>query len=163
MQTLLKTTRAYSLLQNEGKSTGFSHAYLLLFDDARNLRVALKTFAKLLFGCENEYSAQEKRISSLIDSESFSDCLCYPSEAGKKLLVEDAEKILEESTLSPVEGEKKVFLIGDFSQANPQTQQAFKAVGRTPKGRNFSPRRNERLFRPFHRSFPYQKAGNSLL
>ena len=135
MQTLLKTTRAYSLLQNEGKSTGFSHAYLLLFDDARNLRVALKTFAKLLFGCENEYSAQEKRISSLIDSESFSDCLCYPSEAGKKLLVEDAEKILEESTLAPVEGEKKVFLIGDFSQANPQTQnKLLKLLEEPPKG-----------------------------
>jgi DNA polymerase III gamma/tau subunit len=95
----------------------------------------LKTFAKLLFNCENEYSAQEKRISSLIDSESFSDCLCFPAEAGKKLLVEDAEKILEESTLSPVEGDKKVFLIEDFSEANTQTQnKLLKLLEEPPQG-----------------------------
>ena len=135
MQTLLRTTGAYKLLENEGKSTGFSHAYLLLFDDARNLRVALKTFAKLFFGCDKESTDSQRRISELIDSESFSDCLCYPSEQGKKLLVDDAEKILEESTLAPVEGNKKVFLIGDFSEANVQTQnKLLKLLEEPPKG-----------------------------
>ena len=126
MQSLLQTTSAYSLLKNEGKSTGFSHAYLLLFDDARNLRVALKSFAKLLFGCENEYTDKEKRISALIDDESFCDCLCFP---------EDAEKIMEESLIAPVEGEKKVFLIGDFSDANIQTQnKLLKLLEEPPQG-----------------------------
>lgn len=135
MQSLLQTTSAYSLLKNEGKSTGFSHAYLLLFDDTRNLRVALKSFAKLLFVCENEYTDKEKRISSLIDDESFADCLCFPAEAGKKLLVEDAEKIMEESLIAPVEGDKKVFLIGDFSEANIQTQnKLLKLLEEPPQG-----------------------------
>ncbi len=135
MQQLLKTTGAYQLLQNEGKSIGFSHAYLLLFDDKRNLRTALKTFAKILFGCENERNDKERRISELIDSESYSDCLCYPLEKDKKLLVDDAEKILEESTLAPVEGDKKVFLIGDFSEANAQTQnKLLKLLEEPPKG-----------------------------
>ena len=134
MQTLLKSTGAYKLLKNEGKSEGFSHAYLLLFDDARNLRTALKTFAKLFFGCENEYTEKEQRISYLIDSECFSDCLCFPSDPEKKLLVEDAEKILEESTLAPVEGDKKVFLLGDFSTANVQTQnKLLKLLEEPPK------------------------------
>ena len=135
MQTLLKTTGAYKLLKNEGKSMGFSHAYLLLFDDARNLRVALKTFAKLLFHCENESTDSQRRISELIDSESFSDCLCFPNEQGKRLLVDDAEKILEESMLAPIEGDKKVFLIGDFSEANVQTQnKLLKLLEEPPKG-----------------------------
>ena len=135
MQTLLQTTGAYKLLQNEGKSKNLSHAYLLLFDDARNLRVALKTFAKLFFGCENGYTEQERRLSKLIDGENFTDCLCFPTDPTKKLLVEDAEKILEESTLAPVEGDKKLFILGDFSTANVQTQnKLLKLLEEPPKG-----------------------------
>ena len=134
MQTLLKTSGAYKLLKNEGKSIGFSHAYLLLFDDARNLRTALKTFAKLFFECENEYTENERRISSLIDGENYADCLFYPDSADKKLLVEDAEKILEESTLAAVEGKRKVFLLGDFSTANAPTQnKLLKLLEEPPK------------------------------
>ena len=77
---------------------------------------------------------QKKRISELIDSENFSDCLFFPSD-GKKLTVEDAEKIREESTLNPVEGDKKVFLIGDFAEANTQTQnKLLKLLEEPPKG-----------------------------
>lgn len=135
MQTLLKTTGAYQLLKNEGKNKDFSHAYLLLFDDARNLRTALKTFAKLFFGCENEYTERERRISELIDAENYADCLFYPDEEGKKLLVDDADKILEESALAPVEGGKKVFLLGDFSTANAPTQnKLLKLLEEPPQG-----------------------------
>jgi DNA polymerase III gamma/tau subunit len=135
MQTLLKTTGAYQLLKNEGKNKDFSHAYLLLFDDARNLRTALKTFAKLFFGCENEYTEKARRISELIDAENYTDCLFYPDEEGKKLLVDDADKILEESALAPVEGGKKVFLLGDFSTANAPTQnKLLKLLEEPPQG-----------------------------
>lgn len=135
MQTLLKTTGAYQLLEKEGKTKDFSHAYLLLFDDARNLRVALKTFAKIFFGCENELTENERRISALIDAENYADCLCYPDEENKKLMVDDADKILEESTLAPVEGERKVFLLGDFSTANAPTQnKLLKLLEEPPKG-----------------------------
>ena len=135
MQTLLKTTGAYQLLKNEGKNKDFSHAYLLLFDDARNLRATLKTFAKLFFGCENEYTEKERRISELIDAENYADCLFYPDAEGKKLLVDDADKILEESALAPVEGGKKVFLLGDFSTANAPTQnKLLKLLEEPPQG-----------------------------
>ncbi len=134
MQTLLRQTGAYRLLEKEGESTGFSHAYLLITEDAKNLRAALKTFAKLFFGCAKPLSAAEKRISDLIDGDSFSDCVTFPVE-GKKLMVEDAEKILEESTLAPVEGDTKVFLIGDFAEANVQTQnKLLKLLEEPPKG-----------------------------
>ncbi len=134
MQTLLKQTGAYKLLKNEGGTTGFSHAYLLLMDDARHLRVALKTFAKLLFHCDEPQNDAEKRKSDLIESESFADCIFYPAE-GKKLMVEDAENIVEESLLAPVEGTQKVFVLGDFSEANVQTQnKLLKLLEEPPKG-----------------------------
>ncbi len=134
MQTLLKRTGAYRLLKTEGETVGFSHAYLLLFEDGRNLRPAMRAFAKLLFDCDEPTSRAQKRIFDLIDGESFVDCVCFPNE-GKKLMVEDAENILEESTLAPVEGERKVFLIGDFADANAQTQnKLLKLLEEPPKG-----------------------------
>ena len=123
MERLLKDTQAYRLLKKEYQQNACSHAYLLQFGDRKNLRFALKLFAKVLFGCfETEYaSEEEKRRAKLIEEDNFSDCLIFPAE-GKKLSVEDAEKIKEESLLSPVEGDRKVFIIGDFAEANVQTQ-----------------------------------------
>ena len=80
MKSLLESTQAYTIVKTEAQKNSLSHAYLLLYDDARNLRFALKTFAKLFF-----YPAQE-RVSRLIDEESFADCLFFPAE-GKKLAV----------------------------------------------------------------------------
>ena len=132
MIELLENTQAYRLLQKESEENMCSHAYLLLFDDARNLRIALKEFAKLLFNAPT--STEKKRIDKLIDEESYADCLFYPAE-GKKLAVEDAEKIREESLLSPIEGERKVFVLGDFAEANTQTQnKLLKMLEEPPKG-----------------------------
>ncbi|MBQ9713918.1 MAG: hypothetical protein IJV83_01200 [Clostridia bacterium] len=134
MQTLLQQTQAYRLIKTEAEENRLSHAYLLLFNDARNLRFALKSFAKIIFSCDTGGSQEQKRRARLIDSESFSDCLCFPA-ADKKLTVEDAEKIKEESLLHPVESEKKVFLIADFSEANTQTQnKLLKLLEEPPKG-----------------------------
>lgn len=130
MQTLLKTTQAYKLLHAETRAERSSHAYLLLMDDKRNLRESCKAFAKLFFGCDMQESggyqsyslaADKERISKLIDEESFSDCLFFP-EQDKKILVDDAEKICEECTLSAVEGNRKVFVLCDFADANAATQ-----------------------------------------
>ena len=142
MIELLRNTQAYRLLNKESAGNNCSHAYLLLFDDARNLRSALKEFAKILFQCAdiNEYSEDvedKARIAKLIDEESFADCLFFPAE-GKKLAVEDAEKIREESVLSPIEGDRKVFVVGDFSEANTQTQnKLLKMLEEPPQGMVF--------------------------
>lgn len=133
MQNLLKTTQAYRLLKTEGKEQGFSHAYLLLLNDTRNLKFALKTFAKLFFDCDEPNSPTKQRISDLIDKENFADCLFFP-QSEKKLSVEDAEAIQEESTLNPVETDKKLFVLGDFADANPQTQnKLLKLLEEPPK------------------------------
>lgn len=134
MQTLLKQTRAYGLIKTEEARGELSHAYLLLFDDARNLRGALKTFVKPFFSCSEEKTPQEKRRSDLIESETFCDCLFFP-EDGKKFMVEDAERITEESTLKPVEGQKKAFVISGFDFATPAAQnKLLKLLEEPPEG-----------------------------
>ena len=134
MQTLLKNTRAYKLLQAESAKNRLAHAYLLLLDDARNLRSALKTFAKLLFDADEPRSPQKQRIAQLIDAENLSDCLFFPESNGK-FVVEDAERIAEESALKAVEGERKVFVIGDFAEATPAAQnKLLKLLEEPPQG-----------------------------
>ena len=139
MEQLFKSTQAYRLLKKECGEQNCSHAYLLTCADPKNLRFIEKLFAKVLFECdEPEYEQGEtrkemERRAKLIDEESFSDCIFLP-EDGKKLMVEDAEKVLEESVLSPIEGDRKVFVLGDFSQANTQTQnKLLKVLEEPPK------------------------------
>ena len=132
MQTLLQSTQAYKIVQNEKNDNRLSHAYLLLLDDSKNLRTALKVFAKLLLIGDRE-DDEANRIEKLIDTESYSDCLFYPAQ-GKKLTVEDANAIHKECTLSPVEGEIKLFVLGDFAEANTQTQnKLLKLLEEPPK------------------------------
>ena len=134
MQTLLQQTQSYTLIKTESAENRLSHAYLLHFPDGRNLRFALKEFAKILLDCDTCATLLEKRRAELIDKEAFSDCLFFPAE-DKKLSVEDAEKIKEESLLNPVEGDKKVFVVADFAEANPQTQnKLLKLLEEPPKG-----------------------------
>lgn len=134
MQALLKKTRAYGLIKREEARGELSHAYLLLLDDARNLKSALKTFIKPFFGCSEEANFAQKRQSDLIENETFTDCLFFP-ENGKRFTVEDAEKITEESTLKPVEGEKKAFVISDFDGATPAAQnKLLKLLEEPPEG-----------------------------
>lgn len=134
MQTLLKKTRAYTLLQADRKQERLGHAYLLLLDDARNLRVALKTFAKLFFGAEQSDDARLARIADLIDSESYADCHFFP-EKNEKFVVEDAEKIAEECILQPVENENKLFVICGFDDATlPAQNKLLKLLEEPPKG-----------------------------
>lgn len=111
MQTLLRSTNAYQLLETERRENRLSHAYLILMDDARSLRPALNVFAKVFFGVENS----QDRIAKLIETESFSDCLFYPKK-DKKFAVSDVDEIKEESLFKPVEGDKKLFVIGDFAE-----------------------------------------------
>ena len=134
MQELFQSCKAYRLIKTEYTENKLSHAYLLVLDDARNLRFALKTFAKIFF-CGDKPQNEIARIEKLIDNESFSDCLIFPAEKDKKIKVEDAEKILEESLLTPVEVDKKLFVIGDFAEANVQTQnKLLTLLEEPPKG-----------------------------
>ena len=134
MQSLLKETRAYRLLGAEEERGELSHAYLLLLDDGRNLRDALKAFAKILFSCAKEKTDAQKRVSRLIDEETFADCLFFP-EQGKRFMVEDAEIIGEESQLKPVEGERKLFVIDGFDFATPAAQnKLLKLLEEPPAG-----------------------------
>lgn len=111
MKELLRGTTAYKILEGDCRSGKLSHAYMLDFPDSKNLREALKFFAVLFFG----------RNENRILSESFPDCKIYPAE-GKNLDAQGIAEILDDAALKPVEGSKKLYILSGFEQASPLLQ-----------------------------------------
>ena len=128
MKTLLEGTAAYRTLSNDAARGRLSHAYMLFFNDAKNLRYALKLFALRLFNLFEE-SADGKRVMK----ETHPDCLVYPAE-GKKLTADAVSELLGESVMRPVERDKKVFLV-NFDDTSALVQnKLLKTLEEPPAG-----------------------------
>lgn len=127
MRKLLKSTSAYKILLGDVAKNSVAHAYMLCFEDSRNMRLALREMAKLIVG-------GDERVERLIDGGAYSDCREYP-EDGKKLTVDIAAEIVTESNIRPVEGDKKLFLLSGFEEASPAVQnKLLKVLEEPPAG-----------------------------
>lgn len=113
MEQLIKGTTAYRSFANDVASGKISHAYMLHFNDAKNMRAALKIFALKFFSVDGG-SQDGRRILN----ESFTDCRIYPAEEGKKLTAEAVSSLLDDSAMRPVERDKKLYIISGFEQAS---------------------------------------------
>lgn len=132
MKELLRETLGYRRILADARAGRQPHAALILFPDAAHLRSLLKECAKAFFLAE-----EGSRTALLIEKESFPDCLFFP-QAGAKLTVDDAARILEESLLRPVEGEKKLFVLDAFHTAGALVQnKLLKVLEEPPEGVSF--------------------------
>ncbi|MDE5896706.1 MAG: hypothetical protein K2H43_02690, partial [Clostridia bacterium] len=116
MIQLIRETTAYRRIATDAAAGTSSHAVLVLFSDEPFLRTVLKECAKAFFGAK-----EGSRLAGLIDEESFADCAFYPA-AGEKLTAETAARLIDESALRPVEGDKKLFVIDGFHTVSPLVQ-----------------------------------------
>ncbi len=124
MRKLIEQTSAYTLIKNAGEN--LHHAYLFLFPDPAFLREGLPYFAELFF--------PSPRAKEQVLCGGFADCVFLPEE-DKKFSVENAERIAEEAALKPVEGDRKLFIVSDFSEATPQAQnKLLKILEEPPQG-----------------------------
>lgn len=131
MTELLKRTAAYLGIRAAAERGELFHAALVVFPDGKYLGDLLKECAKAFFG------AEEGRIAELIQKESFSDCLFFPAE-GEKLTADDCTRIVDESLLRPVEGERKLFVLGNFHTAAALVQnKLLKSLEEPPEGVSF--------------------------
>ncbi len=127
MKTLLRSTTAYKLFSADVQKGSCAHTTLVVFPDEAYLRDLLKECAKAFF-------LGDERICSLIERESFSDCIIYP-ERGGKLTVQNASDIVDESLLRPVEGDKKLFVLDGFHSASVLVQnKLLKVLEEPPEG-----------------------------
>ena len=111
MKELILSTTAYRILAGDAEKDRLSHAYMLCFNDPKNMREALKIFALAFFGADGNYS-----VGSRILHESFTDFKIYP-EADKKFNAEAVSEILNDCAMKPVEGKRKLYCICGFESA----------------------------------------------
>lgn len=116
METLLKITTAYKIFSGDIRCGKVSHAYMLRFQDAKNLRSALKLFALEFFGTDAFHPLGQRILN-----ESYTDLKVYPQD-GKKFTVDAAGEIVADSAMRPVEGAKKLYIISGFEQAGALVQ-----------------------------------------
>lgn len=129
MKELLRGTNIYRTIAAEARAGELPHTVLALFPDEKYLRALLKECAKAIFLAEDG-----TRTERLIDEESYADCLFFPA-AGGKLSAEDGARILDESALRPLEGEKKLFVLDAFHTVSPIVQnKLLKALEEPPAG-----------------------------
>ena len=129
MRQLLQGTTAYKIFGRDVASGRASHAYMLYFNDGANLRFALKYFALALFG-----ASEGGREGSLIMEESFADVKVFPDE-GKKPSVADADAIVADSALRPLEGDIKLYIFSHFDTASALVQnKLLKLLEEPPQG-----------------------------
>ena len=132
MRELLRSTKAYRAIASDAQSGRRSHAYLVLFPDETYLRALLRECAKAFFGAKDS-----SREAELIGEEMYSDCLYLPA-AGAKLTVDDGARIVDESLLRPVEGDKKLFVLDNFHNASALVQnKLLKVLEEPPEGVHF--------------------------
>lgn len=111
MKELILSTTAYRILAGDAEKDRLSHAYMLCFNDPKNMREALKIFALAFFGVDENSS-----VGSRILHESFTDFKIYP-EADKKFNTEAVSEILNDCAMKPVEGKRKLYCICGFESA----------------------------------------------
>lgn len=109
--------KAYRILEEDAKKGKLSHAYLVICQD-ENLSAYLKRYAKLLL-CDEGCACGKCRSCSLIEKELHPDC---KSLFKKQILTADADDIISDAYYKPLEKDKKIYLISDFSSANEKSQ-----------------------------------------
>ncbi len=131
--SLIENTGAYRTVKSDKKANRLSHAYLLLSPDAEMLGDYLRLFAKLLV-CSGDNPCNRCRACKLIDGNSFSDVIFYPTEKAT-VTVDDINSLISESYVKPIENDKKVFILSNAETMNlPAQNKLLKTLEEPPRG-----------------------------
>lgn len=110
----MQSTAAYGIITGDRRSERLSHAYMLHFQDVKNLRKALGLFAIAFYGA---VGGEKDRILS----GNHPDVIFAPAE-GQKLTADAVSAIVGDSMLRPVEKDRKLYVICGFDGASPLLQ-----------------------------------------
>lgn len=129
---LIRDTGAYKTIAGDKASNKLSHAYLVLSADGY-IKQYLKVLAQLI-ACDSSPACGLCRTCRLIAEENYLDVVFYPQKDGA-VLSEDVVDLIEKSYLSPVEGDKKIFIISKAESMTAAAQnKLLKTLEEPPAG-----------------------------
>ncbi len=131
MKNLIRQIDAYKVIAQEKKLGKLSHAYLFLSSDENLLVEFSKAIAKLI-SCEEEEFCDNCRACRLINNFAHSDVCFYPKK-DKKLSVSDADEIIEQSAIRPIELNKRVFVVNKVEELKQYQNKLLKTLEEPPR------------------------------
>ncbi len=124
--------KGYAIIKKDKENNTLSHAYMLLCKDD-NPEEYLKSYAKLMLCAQN--GCDNCRTCRLINKGVLPD---LKSVFKTSILVDDVNKLVEDTSVKPLEGDKKLYLISDLSGANLNSQnKLLKILEEPPQGVHF--------------------------
>ena len=120
----------FQLLKTEKKNNKLTHAYMFESADKCLVENFSLLFSALVMCNDENAPCFECVDCKKIDLDAHSDVMIFPK--GKSVVVEDVKMMIDNSILKPLEGDKKVFIFKDFSNATIQAQNKLLKTLETP-------------------------------
>lgn len=129
-KSLVQQLPQFSELLQEKQNNKLTHAYMFVSADELLLKEFSRIFAALVMCDDKNAPCFECVHCKKVDLSSHPDVTVLPS--SEKVLVEDVEKLIDESVLVPMESTHKVYIFDKFSTANMQSQNKLLKTLETP-------------------------------
>lgn len=131
MKDFFCNNSAFEKIKKDLNGNKLTHAYLFLSDDLLTNIEFTKYVAKFIL-CSTHTNCDICENCAKVNKDSHPDLLTFPKE--KNIVVEDTEKIIEETTKSKMFADYKIFILNDFSSATQQAQnKLLKILEEPPK------------------------------
>ncbi len=126
---LIKKSRAYASLRRDLDGGRLAHAYMIVSEDRQSTDTLCDLLlASFIYGADDDATLERVRAVDKADIQRF------PKGDGGKVLVGDVEEIIDTVYFTPVELEKKFYIIDNFETANAASQnKLLKVLEEPPK------------------------------
>ena len=132
MDKLYSLSSVHDLISRDIKENMINHAYMLISSDLDYVEALAVGVAKQIM-CELHEPCNKCNQCIKVEKREHADVVILPHDK-KNIVVEDVEKIVSESYVLPLEGEKKIYILYNFDQATPQAQnKLLKTLEEPPK------------------------------
>ena len=130
MENPIYRTTAYKIVAADERSGSLSHTYLVCCQDEGMLDTYLTELAKVV-ACGDRTDSAAIRIKGLIDKKIHPDVSFYPKE--KRLTVANADEIVEQSLVKPMELDKRLFILNKFEELAQYQNKLLKTLEEPPQ------------------------------
>lgn len=129
MENPIVSTSAYKIVSADKAAGALSHAYLVVCADESMLESYLTELSKLIVKSGDELA--DAKVFNRIEKKIHPDVVFYPKD--KKLSVADADDIVAQSVVKPMELNLRVFVAVKFEELNQYQNKLLKTLEEPPK------------------------------